>query len=164
MPRVVLGTAESRALVSIFRPSKDADERGTQRYCPAVEQNELVPQDKFDTAAARRAMAVGWPGIEPFVAELLEWIQDYNWPVARALMPLLASIGEPLAPYLKPVLDGDDDIWKLNVIQGLLIDASAELVRHFAPTLKRIANSPTLGEHEEAVDLAAATALERDSA
>jgi integrase len=44
-------------------------------------------------AAAERAVALGWPGVQPVISELLEWIQDYNWPVARTLAPFSRASG-----------------------------------------------------------------------
>lgn len=127
----------------------------------AVESQHIVPADKFDLAAVDRAVALGWPGVEPVVSELLVWVQDYNWPVAHSLTPFLASIGRPLAPYLVPILDGDDYVWQYWVIQFLLTDADPELVWQFRPLLLRIADRPTDEERLEGLDEVAAVALGR---
>src|SRR5215469_1934 len=121
----------------------------------------IVPVRPGDTAAARRAVALGWPGVQPVVSELLEWIQDYNWPVARILAPFLASIGRPLAPYLRPIFEGDDEIWKYWVIDAVLANAPDELVQEFTPLLVRIAGHPTPGERANELDQVAAAALGR---
>jgi len=126
-----------------------------------VDLGQIVPANKFDMDAADRAVALGWPGVEPVVAELLAWIQDFNWPVAHTLAPLLRSIGEPLAPYLIPILEGDDYVWKYWVIHLLLTEAPPGLLRHFTPLLERIADHPTEQERIEELDDVAATALGR---
>lgn len=113
------------------------------------------------TFAADWAMPQGWPGVEPVIAELLGWVQDANWPVAHALTPLLRSIGEPLAPYLVPILDGDDHVWKCWVILLLLTDAAPGLVGRFGPLLERIADHPTDEGRAEELDQVAAVALGR---
>lgn len=81
----------------------------------------LVPRSKFDIETAERAAATGWPTVEPVLPQLLEWLQDYNWPVARVLAPFVASIGEPLVPHLRPILDdeGQDAIWKYWIITAV---------------------------------------------
>ncbi|ANT51187.1 DUF5071 domain-containing protein [Mesorhizobium amorphae] len=79
----------------------------------SFEQNlaDLVPVDKLDTDKASALTALGYPAIEPILPQLLEWLQDINWPVAQVLQPLLAGIGPPLAPHLRQILRGNDDIW-----------------------------------------------------
>ena len=121
----------------------------------------IVPTNKVDIAAAQRAVALGWPGVQPVISELLEWIQDYNWPVAHTLAPFLASVGRPLAPYLRPILEGDDDVWKYWVIDAVLANAPDELVEEFTPLLVRIADHPTPRERAEELDQVAAAALGR---
>ena len=128
-----------------------------------MEYAQFVPADKFDMDAADRAVALGWPGVEPVIAKLLEWIQNSNWPVAHTLGPFLRSIGEPLAPYLIPILDGDDYLWKYWVIDLLLTDAPPGLLHHFTPLLERIADHPTEPERTEELDRVAADALGRIS-
>lgn len=130
-------------------------------YRRAVNQAGIVPTNKSDVAAAERAVALGWPGVEPVISELLKWIQDYNWPVAHTLAPFLASVGRPLAPYLRPVLEGDDELWKYWVIDAVLVDAPDELVEEVTPLLVRIADHPTPGEQANELDKAAAAALGR---
>lgn len=119
----------------------------------------VVPTNKSDIAAAERAVAFGWPGVKPVISELLEWIQDYNWPVAHTLAPFLASVGRPLAPYLRPIFDGGDELWKYWVIDAVLANAPAELVEEFTPLLLRIADHPTPSERANELDQVAAAAL-----
>ena len=121
----------------------------------------IVPTNKGDIDAAERAVALGWPGVQSVISELLEWIQDCNWPVAHILAPFLASIGRPLAPYLRPIFEGDDEVWKYWVIDAVLANAPDELVQEFAPLLVRIADHPTPDERAEELDQVAAAALGR---
>lgn len=121
----------------------------------------VVPTNKSDIAAAERAVVLGWPGVKPVISELLEWIQDYNWPVAHVLAPFLASVGRPLAPYLGPIFEGEDELWKYWVIDAVLANAPAELVEEFTPLLLRIADHPTPNERANELDQVAAVALGR---
>lgn len=110
----------------------------------------LLRMDKADTEAASKVVAVGFPGVAPLLPELLEWLQDMNWPVAQVFQPFLASIGEPLAAPIRVILATDDDLWKYWVVQGV-VGNSAALVRALKPELERLAHSPTDGEIEEGV-------------
>ena len=110
----------------------------------------LVPKDKFDIETARLASRAGFPAVEPVLYELLEWIQDCNWPVAKELLPLLTSIGEPLAPHIRRVFASDDYVWQYWIC-GILQDSSA-LYSIFRQDIHRIAFSPTAAERTEELD------------
>jgi Domain of unknown function (DUF5071) len=120
----------------------------------------LVPLDKFDLAAANAAAKAGWPAIEPNAEQLLLWVQDANWPVARILAPALAVIGAPLAPYVRQVLAGEDETWKYHLI-GTVVAQSQELTSALRPELERIAFMPTPSERAEEVCNVAREALEQ---
>ncbi len=119
----------------------------------------VVPRDKFDLAAANAAAEAGWPTIEPKAEQLLLWIQDANWPVARILAPALAVVGAPLAPYVRQVLAGEDETWKYHLI-GAVVAQSRELILALRPELERIANKPTPSERAEEVCKIARETLE----
>ncbi|NHZ78695.1 DUF5071 domain-containing protein [Massilia sp. CCM 8695] len=117
-----------------------------------------VPTDKHDLAAVQAAMAAGWPAIAPVVPDLLAWMQDPNWPLARTLAPLLASLGAPLAPAIRQILDGDDAIWKHNLIFRV-VAPSPTLLQALAADLHRLATHPSASDRAEEVDIEARAAL-----
>ena len=125
--------------------------------CP---ESAVVPRDKFDLAAASAAAHAGWPAIEQFAEQLLKWVQDPNWPVAQVLAPVLASVGAPLAPYVRQVLGGEDETWKYHLIETV-VSRSPELSAVLRLDLERIAFHPSLSERSEAVASVALAALER---
>jgi len=114
----------------------------------------------METEKAEALVALGYPCIEPILPELIEWMQDCNWPVAQVLQPFLASIGAPLAPHIREVLQSDDDVWKYWVI-SCIVSESSELACLLTAELQCIALSPTVGEHEHEVDAQARAILER---
>jgi len=122
-------------------------------------ESSVVPRDKFDLAAAKAAAEAGWPTIEPKAEQLLRWVQDANWPVARILAPALAVVGAPLAPYVRQVLAGEDETWKYNLI-GAVVAKSRELIFALRPELERIADKPTPSERAEEVSKIARETLE----
>lgn len=119
----------------------------------------LLPRDKFDTANAEQLAALGFPAIEPVLPQLLEWMQDCSWPVAQVLQHLLASIGAPLAPHIRKVLNQEDEIWKYWVLH-CIVRESSELARAVMPDLQRLATFPTAREQMEELDLVAKGILE----
>ena len=109
----------------------------------------LVPRDKFDSERADAAIQAGFPAIEPVIADILWWIADMNWPVARQLEPFLSSIGFPLAPYLRPILASDDYIWIYNALG--LMKGHADLANALRPELERLAERTPKDKDEDDV-------------
>jgi len=119
----------------------------------------LIPTSKFETAKAERLVALGYPAVGPVLPQILEWVQDLNWPVARVFQPFLVSIGAPLAPFVRTVLATSDDSWKHYVVIGI-VGASTELAHALRQDLERIVRSPTPGEVAEEVSDVAAEVLQ----
>jgi hypothetical protein len=109
-----------------------------------------LPRDKHDTQRAQALIALPWDDVAPAMPQILEWMQDVNWPVAGVLLPYLAGIGPRLAPYVKTVLASDDEQWKYFVLQGI-VRHSRELACELDGELQRFAHAPTMGELEEGV-------------
>jgi len=107
-----------------------------------------VPKDKYDTRAAEAMAARGFPEATPVLPELLEWIRDGNWPVARVLAPFLATAGAPLVPHAENVLRGGDDTWKYYLLQDV-VAKSTSLAALLRSDLERLSCQPTRGEAAE---------------
>ena len=120
----------------------------------------LIPRHKSDVERARAVVAAGYPAVAPILSRLLEWLQDYNWPVAQVLAPFLAAIGSPLIPHIQHVLDTDDDIWKYWIISTIMHN-SLELATAYKIELQRLAYLPTQGESIEELDEVAREVLEK---
>ncbi len=118
----------------------------------------LLPKTKLDTEKASALVAIGFPAVEPVIPDILEWLQDPNWPVARVLQPFLAAIGRPLAPHVRSVLGGADDCWKYSLLTTVVLP-SKNLARALRPDLERLVSQPSTGEAREGVDQAAREAL-----
>jgi hypothetical protein len=111
----------------------------------------LIPVDKFDTKRAEELVALGYPAVKMVLPSMLEWMQDLNWPVAHVLRPLLVSIGAPLAPDIRSILETTDETWKWSVLQSI-VGQSRELAESLDSELRRLAESPTSSEVNEELD------------
>ncbi|MBR7634702.1 DUF5071 domain-containing protein [Janthinobacterium lividum] len=109
-----------------------------------------LPRDKHDTENAQALIALSWEELRPAMPQILEWVQDVNWPVAGILLPYLAGIGPRLAPYVKTVLASNDEQWKYFVLQGI-VRHSPGLALAVDKELTRFARAPTAAELEEFV-------------
>ncbi|MCC7702785.1 DUF5071 domain-containing protein [Janthinobacterium sp. GW460P] len=118
-----------------------------------------LPRDKHDTQNAQALTALRWEELRPAMPQILEWVQDANWPVAAILLPYLAGIGPRLAPHIKTVLASDDEQWKYIVLLGIVRHSSG-LAAAVDGELRRFALAPTAAELEEGVAEAAREILE----
>lgn len=120
-----------------------------------------LPAHKHDLAAVEalaRLPASAWIAHAP---QLLEWLRDGNWPVARPVARLLASAGAATMPALARVFDGDDAIWKCGCIESLLAALPPADWEPLRPRLQRLADAPDPAELAEGAAEAAQTLLRR---
>ncbi|MFZ6749052.1 DUF5071 domain-containing protein [Undibacterium sp. Ren11W] len=121
-----------------------------------------LPVDKHDTARAEALVALGYPAISPVLPDLLECIQDGNWPVARVILPFLKNVGAPLASHVRTIFQGNDDTWKYFVLY-FLVGECKELATELVVDLKRLVNCPTAREVGEELDIGAKEILDKFS-
>ena len=63
-----------------------------------MEIRELLPKNKFDNSNINRLFLLTDEEIKPIIYELLEWTQDYNWPIAKEIIPVLLESSYLLIP------------------------------------------------------------------
>src|SRR5687768_275917 len=119
----------------------------------------LLPQNKKDLDSVRAIVALGYPAVAPVLPDLLEWLQDSNWPVWRPIAEFLASLPEQMAPLIWDVLRGDDHVWKYHCIAGLIQLMPPDVAEQFRAELTRLAERPSAVERAEGLDEAAQDAL-----
>ncbi len=111
----------------------------------------LLPVDKHDLPKAEAIVALGYPAVDALLPELIAWVQDINWPVAKVLIPFLATISEPLAPHLRMIFESEDHVWKYWVLDKL-VAPSPKLAVAVESYISRMALEPSPGESDEGVD------------
>jgi hypothetical protein len=70
-----------------------------------------IPTHKHDLEAAQAIVDTGMPEIEPLLPEVLEWLQDMNWPVARVLEKAFHGMGPVVVPHIRNIFQTDDAMW-----------------------------------------------------
>lgn len=108
----------------------------------------LLPRDKHDVSNAMALVNLGWDGAECVAPQILEWVQDLNWPVAYIFAPFLVDAGARLAPFIRPIFAGDDAIWTFNILQAVVSQSPALTTELFCE-LECLAHNPTLNEELE---------------
>jgi len=114
------------------------------------ELHELLPKDKHDLDRAKALVSIGYPTVAPILPDLLEWLQDGNWPVAHVIGPFLASIGKPLTEEVRRILQSQDHLWKYWILLRVVAH-SPELATALHPELVKIAECDAVDEDEKEV-------------
>lgn len=121
---------------------------------------DLLPRHKFDYYRVEIIKKMDRDKILPLLPNLLEWIQDMNWPVAPSVLELLLIFPEAIVPYVQDVLSFNDDNWKWFVLHFLVIELPVESRVRFREYLTRVAETPTQNELAEELDKIAKEILE----
>jgi hypothetical protein len=118
-----------------------------------------IPKDKFDIAAIELAGQIGFPALNPILPDLLKWVQDINWPVARETAALLSNSGLEILPHIKAILSSDDGIWKYWTIDHVIRNASSDVLFELCDDLMRLIENPTQDDQREEVNAIALSIL-----
>ncbi|MEK4385714.1 DUF5071 domain-containing protein [Solibacillus sp. FSL W7-1464] len=121
----------------------------------------LLPRHKSDNDRVEMIKKMDRDKILPLLPNLLEWIQDMNWPVASSVLELLLTFPEEIVPYVQDVLtSSDDDNWKWFILHYLVIELPKESRVQFREYLTRVSETPKRNELAEELDEIAKKILE----
>jgi len=110
-----------------------------------------LPNDKFDTASIMKLKRLSNEDLEPLIPQLLEWLQDINWPVALPVAELLSKQGKEIIEPIRGILCGKDTLWKKSIISELLVHCDSEVLLGLEDEILRILKNPTEDEIKEEV-------------
>ncbi|WKL02965.1 DUF5071 domain-containing protein [Paenibacillus amylolyticus] len=113
---------------------------------------ECLPHDKFDYEAVRKLSEFSDVEIKVIIPELMEWLQDGNWPISKPVEDLLLRLGEDLIPHIKDVLQTQDQQWEYFILVGLIDRLPISHLSMLQTDLVRILESPTPDEVLEELD------------
>lgn len=128
-------------------------------YNAAMNLTRCIPKNKYDFKAIERARLVGFPALNPVIPELLAWLRDMNWPVAKPVSELLSVSGAEIVPHIRAILLSDDAIWKFWILTELCPNLSPATLEELGPDVARLARNPTPADTIEGADDAAKVIL-----
>ncbi|WP_428243513.1 DUF5071 domain-containing protein [Gynuella sp.] len=111
----------------------------------------IVPNSKSDDEACEHLSRATDAEIIPHIYELLEWLQDMNWPVALNVAERLSKLGIELVEPVWTILDGTDEVWKYWIVSHLLHAVNKQVYQSLKFKLYRMKSQPTQGEIKEEV-------------
>ena len=117
----------------------------------------IIPEHKSDFKACDNLAHASDEEVKNNLNELLQWLQDINWPVAPFVIDRIKSLGTSLTKPIKNILngnDGNDGIWKYWIITNLLNLVSKEVLSELENEINRLVREPTENDKEEEVNIA----------
>ena len=123
----------------------------------ANELMQLVPKDKFDKTSVLKLMELTEVEIRPILSELLFWIADINWPIAKDVVCILKKFPRSVVPLIKDKLKPTekDEEWKYFIISNLIPQLPADAQVLLVDDIARIIDEPTASEeHAEVWNMA----------
>lgn len=106
----------------------------------------MIPRDKFDCSSIEKMYALTDNQMAEIVYDLLEWIQDINWPVAQKLIPVLLERENLIFPYIIDILNKDDYTWKYCVLDFLIPNFSITHKEQLKGNILKLINDPNNDE------------------
>lgn len=98
---------------------------------------------------------IGYPGVKPIIQELLEWIQDMNWPGAQEIVDLLITVDDEIVPYVRKVLKSGDGIWIIWLLSEVVSKWNTELKKQIKDDLYKLSVTSENNLIIEGVDIQA---------
>lgn len=112
----------------------------------------MLPEDKHDLESVKQLGMLSNNELKEILPELLEWIQDGNWPISKSVEDLLLRFGEELIPHIQNVFKTRDSTWEYFMLTGLISRLPSKYLVMLKGDLERILENPTEDEMLEKLD------------
>lgn len=108
----------------------------------------LIPKNKDDFQTVERLKNYSFSEIQSIIPDLLEWLQDMNWPISKPIADFLFPYIDHISPEILNILKGNDEMWKYWILISFGRDIKNKLVLN---EIERIIKNPTKEEIENNV-------------
>lgn len=95
----------------------------------------MIPKDKYDKESVALLRSASDEEVVEIAEQLLEWLQDSNWPVFQGIIKRLSTLCRELEGPITRILEGNDSVWKLNIIEHLIPSFSHKNQKVYSKTL-----------------------------
>ncbi|WP_052350367.1 DUF5071 domain-containing protein [Paenibacillus gorillae] len=112
----------------------------------------FLPKDKHDIESVEVLSGLEGSLVLPLLPKLLEWLQDFNWPVAPVIVDVISKYKSETIPYIQEILSMRDMIWTYNILAYLIQDWDTVHVSVLSASLRELAQTM---DYDEGTDLLA---------
>ncbi|MFB9216524.1 DUF5071 domain-containing protein [Vibrio sinaloensis] len=109
----------------------------------------MIPKDKYDLDAITMLVMASDDYILENSFDLLNWLQDCNWPVFEGVVKRLSSLGDLLQKDVECILDGDDCILKANIVGYLIPSFEHDHQKLYEKQLRELLETPSNEDFQE---------------
>ena len=109
----------------------------------------MVPKNKFDTEAIEQLQRATDSEVLEHAEELLDWLQDINWPIFEGVVGRLSSFGNELYESIVKILLSTDTILKANIVGHLIPKFSLSAQKKYSQELRKLLINPSNSDFEE---------------
>ncbi|SDG29537.1 protein of unknown function [Paenibacillus sp. cl6col] len=111
---------------------------------------QYLPTDKCDYDSIDRLKSLKPEELQRIIPELLEWIQDINWPVAPKIIEILIPLDKLLLPQLRVILRCNEYDWIENCLWYLVRRLNSDTLLELRNELVMLSKStnPNFIEYE----------------
>lgn len=121
----------------------------------------LLPKNKHDDSNIDKLYNLTDDEIKPIIYDLLEWLQDYNWPIAQQIEKVLILRENLVFPYISSILNGNDVMWKYWIMLYLIPNFSEEHKQSLKYEILKFINDSKTDEDTEDLREAAIECYEK---
>ncbi|MCM3702483.1 DUF5071 domain-containing protein [Paenibacillus macerans] len=111
-----------------------------------------LPKDKMDLEGVAHLKTLSSNELIPLIPDLIEWLQDINWPVASELSKLLMPMEDELIPHIKEIVNSNDSQWKYCILSNLVRNFTTRNKVRLKDELMRLSNNPNNEDIKEEID------------
>lgn len=116
----------------------------------------FIPKTKDDFESIEKLRKLNDEEIVPLIPQLLEWLQDANWPIFNDIKSILMLQQEFLIEPLNEILQSNDSSWKYFIISDFLPCLDNIVLKKLQVELHKLAYFPVSKEDKlEEVDVCA---------
>lgn len=100
-----------------------------------------LPQDKQDHTSVEVLASLEKSTVLPLLPNLLEWLQDINWPIANGIIDILLEYKLEIIPHIQTIFSQRDTIWIYNILAYLLNEWDTKLISSLCSSLRELAQT-----------------------
>ena len=109
----------------------------------------MVPLSKNDLSSVEKLTSATDEEVIEKLPQLLEWFQDYNWPVFPAICERISKLTMGTEEQIRKILVGDDIIWKCCIVGHLFPKMEIGQIQSYEKLLQNLLVNASMDDYKE---------------